>query len=716
MKRREPPPAATWMLTHLGSGHRNDALYGDLLEEFKAGRSEGWYWRQVLAACGISWFSALSMRIPLALFALLWSMFAPAWKVVSDEVLSNAFFDRIANFFGFIWILPALVTWTAFQALFLWAGIFAFVATLYVLGNTFSRAPLRRAVLVAPVILTAVSGCCFVLTNLYWWTIPGLAHTTLPGTWTGRITNLNLLSDIFRFPYFCALLGALWTVVPYPRRSRKSLHTGLDTSFSDLEWSTPQAALETFALRRVFAFMLGAGLVNSLITGYILCRLSDTTSTNFVSLFSRALCYVLLCTVAGIVGTWLYWKSPSSPFADMSSLPFPLFAIVCASGWVWVPSFVLFSDQFSAGAPLVAMMAAFFLAAGLRSATGIVLAPVGGGPALSSTEEGELFAESLQRPPLEIGGYAIAFSIYLAVAALFKHWNFAAALLLAFSGFLFSWKRTVPRTLSINYHLETRKAKARLILVIAPAVLVTAWALLNGVGHRNARFGAAIGDALGKGTATRPAERPDAHPAVATGPGAYQSVILWPFPEKTKIVAPVEPRDPHLDLRTRQPLVLRFRGSYWYLQPPDSRPGPNAHRAQGSPLAVHIAASNDDPVVMEAHQDLAAPVRLSRCREIQVDIDNFDNRPGSIALAVVLGDATAPGKPTLYLGQQSLATTEPANFVVKTSPISESVRFAIPDSTKIREFSEITVLLLPDIEHTFVAPRIAIEQFQIFPR
>lgn len=45
-----PPTLATWMLKHLVLGHRNEALEGDLLEEFQRRRSASWYWRQVLGA------------------------------------------------------------------------------------------------------------------------------------------------------------------------------------------------------------------------------------------------------------------------------------------------------------------------------------------------------------------------------------------------------------------------------------------------------------------------------------------------------------------------------------------------------------------------------------------------------------------------------------------------------------------------------------------
>lgn len=45
---RPVPRIATWLLKHLVA--RNDALAGDLLEEYRAGRSATWYWKQVVIA------------------------------------------------------------------------------------------------------------------------------------------------------------------------------------------------------------------------------------------------------------------------------------------------------------------------------------------------------------------------------------------------------------------------------------------------------------------------------------------------------------------------------------------------------------------------------------------------------------------------------------------------------------------------------------------
>jgi hypothetical protein len=119
---------------------------------------------------------------------------------------------------------------------------------------------------------------------------------------------------------------------------------------------------------------------------------------------------------------------------------------------------------------------------------------------------------------------------------------------------------------------------------------------------------------------------------------------------------------------------------------------------------------------MDAHQYLSASIPIVRCREITVDIENRDNTSGEISLGVLLAAGTSPKDPTLYLGEHPILSTEPGSFAIKRAPVFETLHFPIPAQAKIRKFREITVLVLPDIEHTFDAPKIAIRQFQLFPR
>lgn len=77
MTSAQPPAAPTWLLNHFDCGPRNDALIGDLLEEYARGRSRAWYWRQVLAAIAVNFGRALYEHPVLALraLAIAWTMF-----------------------------------------------------------------------------------------------------------------------------------------------------------------------------------------------------------------------------------------------------------------------------------------------------------------------------------------------------------------------------------------------------------------------------------------------------------------------------------------------------------------------------------------------------------------------------------------------------------------------------------------------------------------
>jgi hypothetical protein len=48
MRAAEAPRLATWLLNHSEPADRNEALIGDLAEQYRQGRSRSWYWRQVV--------------------------------------------------------------------------------------------------------------------------------------------------------------------------------------------------------------------------------------------------------------------------------------------------------------------------------------------------------------------------------------------------------------------------------------------------------------------------------------------------------------------------------------------------------------------------------------------------------------------------------------------------------------------------------------------
>src|SRR4051812_30602650 len=101
MSRREPPSLATWMLEHFTFGYRNVALSGDLHEEFRAGRSAGWYWRQVTSAIAIAAHRAARNQGTAVLFALVWSMLVPAWLLIVAQAEKQA--DLNGRFYRMDW-------------------------------------------------------------------------------------------------------------------------------------------------------------------------------------------------------------------------------------------------------------------------------------------------------------------------------------------------------------------------------------------------------------------------------------------------------------------------------------------------------------------------------------------------------------------------------------------------------------------------------------
>jgi hypothetical protein len=102
MNCRQPPALASWLLDWLGYTGQNPALAGDMLEEFRNGRSPAWYWRQTLMviATGIARNAFVLRRFLAALvggFAAqaavafgLWSLHAPprihgvVWAIVAS--------------------------------------------------------------------------------------------------------------------------------------------------------------------------------------------------------------------------------------------------------------------------------------------------------------------------------------------------------------------------------------------------------------------------------------------------------------------------------------------------------------------------------------------------------------------------------------------------------------------------------------------------------
>jgi len=469
---------------------------------------------------------------------------------------------------------------------------------------------------------------------------------------------------------------------------------------------------------RYFTFMVAGGLLNSLIAAFLFLHLPADHAPTITSLVVRASIFVFVGAAAGTVGAWYYWRRPASPFLVDPPIPFHLFALASAAGWVWVPAVVLLSREDSPLTCPVAVLGAALLATALRQAmpSSDLFVP-------TPAENGRtLFAATLRSPRREFHGYLLAIGVYLAGYELVNGWILDAGGLLALCAFLFIWKSTSEPSAAFGDNRHSRKQTARaarrLAYILLPAVLVTLFALLYGVEHRN-RLETVAGaqsrdNAQSQGDAAARTSQSDAHPS-ANGISGFQSIILWPFPQKKEILPPLPQPASLLAPGTTKPLVIRFDGPYFYFQPPRKAPSPNALQVRGTPLIHDFQSNNFMPLVMEAHQTLGSAIPLARCREIQVGILNGDNRPGVINVAVLLGRSSAPLN-QLYLGQQPVLSSQPASFAFKPTAAAETLRFLVPASAKLRTFDQITVMILPDEANYDQGSKIAIQQFQLMPR
>jgi hypothetical protein len=148
MKSSQPPSLATWVLEHLVR-REDDALAGDLMEEFSQGRSNRWYWYQVLAALLVSFSEQLRSGWIAILFAVIVSSAFPY-----KQIAHCSEFERV---FGWLITFPwpwsmffGIAFWSAFEGGILFAAFAAYLgATRRLRLRSFSKGSLAALVALA---------------------------------------------------------------------------------------------------------------------------------------------------------------------------------------------------------------------------------------------------------------------------------------------------------------------------------------------------------------------------------------------------------------------------------------------------------------------------------------------------------------------------------------------------------------------------------------
>jgi hypothetical protein len=88
---RQPPRFATWLLNRLDCGNNVESLLGDIIESYRQGRSDAWYWRQVLRAVLMSAYHHIRSHKLLALRAIVVGYVVSASLMYSTGALVSRF-------------------------------------------------------------------------------------------------------------------------------------------------------------------------------------------------------------------------------------------------------------------------------------------------------------------------------------------------------------------------------------------------------------------------------------------------------------------------------------------------------------------------------------------------------------------------------------------------------------------------------------------------
>ncbi|HUN83395.1 MAG TPA: hypothetical protein VMU48_03410 [Terracidiphilus sp.] len=201
MIRRNPPRVATWILEHFALADRNEALAGDLLEEFRAGRSNRWYWRQVVSAIAIGSLRGTMGRLDVLLFALFWSMLTPAWLLAFVHLEQRFSLEQRLWQMDWPWSTVCdLGLLLAANLIFTWAGIALYlIPHLSITKNLRLRALVKGLLASVPVLVTLWAALIVLPMRFISQSRPADRLASIPMS-SSRITRIEPL-QVTRVPY-----------------------------------------------------------------------------------------------------------------------------------------------------------------------------------------------------------------------------------------------------------------------------------------------------------------------------------------------------------------------------------------------------------------------------------------------------------------------------------------------------------------------------------
>lgn len=221
MSSKNPPTIATWMLEHLTLGRKDEALAGDLLEEFRRGRPSAWYWRQVLVAVVVGFAGELRTQWTAIVFTTLFVIPVPAyWMLTVDKVMSNPLFARRWHLeWPFSTICDQFLFWGS-HLIYIWCGLIIYFLLFSLATRTVDLNRLARSLWKSAFVFVVVYIGLVALFAL----LPENAAYAID--WR-HITALSAILDphflAFRLPFFFTLLLSIWTALPYSNHRSTSV-------------------------------------------------------------------------------------------------------------------------------------------------------------------------------------------------------------------------------------------------------------------------------------------------------------------------------------------------------------------------------------------------------------------------------------------------------------------------------------------------------------
>lgn len=206
---------ATWMLEHLTFGRDHDSLFGDLLEELGAGRSTGWYLRQVSMAIGVGLGESIREYATPLIFSAGWSTLFPLWRSMGRNrfihpdqwvTLSWPYSTMLYLAEG---ILPAVT--------FVWLGLLVYLLGLLRLRRVAELSPFRVIMGLSTslsVLLSATMGLFYYLKN----PVINVQYVATEGFYS--LFHISTINVPLTFSLLAAILSLLPHTPPIARRRR----------------------------------------------------------------------------------------------------------------------------------------------------------------------------------------------------------------------------------------------------------------------------------------------------------------------------------------------------------------------------------------------------------------------------------------------------------------------------------------------------------------